>query len=240
MSFTYRTSNLLVNQSANSTTIAVSLDGIVAGDLVVVYANAEGAQTTIAISDGTSSFTMRPVVAHTGSLHFSAFGYFVASVASGTVTYTATFGAGRQWRSIGAVAMSSSGTTAFDEGNQASGSGSSASTGNITTHGTDEVVFGGYAGINSGVSFSAPTFNGAALADEHTGGILGIAWWFLSSTATSAVSDTSLPGSDDWIFHAISFNNNGGGGGGRTTKNTRAFPLGMAIGMHRGHPGQCS
>ncbi len=39
---------------------------------------------------------------------------------------------------------------------------------------------------------------------------------------------------DDWE------GGNTGAGGGKVTKNTRAWPLGMAIGMNRGVPGVCS
>lgn len=62
-----------------------------------------------------------------------------------------------------------------------------------------------------------------------------------SSSVDASVSTTA-----QWTCGANGFWGMGalalkaGGGGGRTTKNTRAFPLGMAIGMNWVGPGDCS
>lgn len=77
---------------------------------------------------------------------------------------------------------------------------------------------------------------------EYAGAMDVIAGWktCTSGAGVSGNLDASGAGGAQWKWCQIILREAGGGGGGRTTKNTRAFPLGMAIGMNWVGPGDCS
>lgn len=65
---------------------------------------------------------------------------------------------------------------------------------------------------------------------------------FAQNIGDGATNDVQRVNSGTSIGHTwiLAFKEQAAGGGGRTTKNTRAFPLGMAVGMHWLQPGACS
>jgi len=85
--------------------------------------------------------------------------------------------------------------------------------------------------MTESTGFTLPTNGRVAYVGSTTEAAQG---WYKIGTTTSAENPIfSVTG---WA-NQIAFKPGAGGGGGRTTKNTRAFPLGMAIGMHLGEPG---
>lgn len=101
---------------------------------------------------------------------------------------------------------------------------------------------------------SDATANGVAPTSSDTsGGTVAIASGIdgiaLSKAAVTAVSGTGVTlnfdatgaGAENWNWVAVEVRGDDeGGGGGRTVLNTRAFPLGMAIGMNWRSAGECS
>ena len=143
-SFAFLRSGAASNDSG-ATTLTVQLTGVAAGDLIVAYVKYEGAATTVAVSDGASTFAADTAVhAANGDLHGQFF-YALAAQASGTVTYTATWAASKPYRKLFVYEYSHSGTVAtFDVSGRATATSGTLNSGAVTTTGTDEVVFGSY------------------------------------------------------------------------------------------------
>jgi len=151
---------------SGSTTVTVTATGVKAGDLVVVPVKWEGGDTTVTCSDGASNLTETTAVHRTdgGGGSMTCF-YLLASTKSGSVTYTATFGASRTFQDIGVMTYSPTRRGAVLDGTPSSAAGSSATlnSGNITTSGTDGVAFGYYG--ETGNTPSAQKINNVA-ADQ--------------------------------------------------------------------------
>lgn len=144
--FTYVNSNSVDGgtNSGSSTTATVAVTGVQAGDIVVVHATNMSA-ATMTCSDGTSSLT--GLTRHDGPSSGSCqFFYILSSVASGTVTYTVTYGSSAIYRGVAAYVYTPSAAASFDVQFSAGydGYGDTAfATGPITTTGTTELIFAG-------------------------------------------------------------------------------------------------
>ena len=157
--------------ATDTTTITVALPTVTAGNLIVLFVSHEGASTTISASDGTTAFTGRTIIDHAGGEPHSRILYLLSSVASGTVTYTVTFGASRPFKNLHAWEFSYTGTCVYDTeptGGGATGTTSTnpetVVTGNLTTTGANSVCICGY-GTWGGSSISEQTIN--SLTPNH-------------------------------------------------------------------------
>lgn len=124
---------------------------IVAGDVVFLSAKWEGgAGGTVSASDGTSAFTMGPVVSFGSSADPRlVMGVLYTSIASGTPTYTIQIGASRTFRDCEVVALTpppGRGTTVIDGDFVTGGSGTGTvfSDGGFTATGSEGVACSGY------------------------------------------------------------------------------------------------
>jgi len=161
--FTFVNSAATGTLSSGATSIAVAVTNVQAGDLVVIFAKWESTVGTPSMSDGTSSLTLDPdgVKSHDSGDPKTAMFYLLSSVASGTVTYTLTYGATQTWRDlIAMVYRPSGGTVEFKDSVTGSGIDTSASSGNITTSTKTGVAFAGYG--ENGTPPSNLAINGAA------------------------------------------------------------------------------
>lgn len=206
------------DKSASSLTIAETSASVAAGDLVVVWVKWENGATTVSCSDGTSSLT------NWGPGNLSVGGadqrgtlfYLLSSVATGTVTYTATFGAGRSWRGMCVMVYRPSAAASLDgTATGTSGTSTAANSGNLTTTGTDGVAFGAYGEF--GDPIASPLINGSAadqFRDNSASGSSREALWAKSYTSgfTGAASGT-LSAVNQWICGVIAFKIAAGGGG---------------------------
>lgn len=215
------TSNSGADESgSNGTTVTVQLTGVSANNPIVCWVKHEGGDTvTITVSDGTSSLTSRPIIhSDTASITSGQFFYLLASVATGTVTYTATFSAGVPYRSIACYELSvGAGGAAFDVSN---GSGADSAGGNTITSGTvtttvaTAVAFGGYAEA-SGATFSSPLINGVAADHTQNTGTYGRVWMkVLSATFSGGAATATLPSGNFAATGILVLSEGGGGGGG--------------------------
>lgn len=207
MSFTLNNGNSGINSGSNIS-VAVVVTGVLAGDLVVAYANDNGGvQSPITISDGTTSLTPLTEVTISTVVESQIF-YLLSSVASGSVTYTATWNANVSTPSLAVYVFTPSGTVVFDQANQAGGAGvTTKSSGNITTTGTDELVFGAQQGESAYISL---TINGSAPTALVGTGSFRLGYLAFGSTFTGDCFATQTS-AGRLAAHIASFKITGGG-----------------------------
>lgn len=211
MSFTpVGTASTNAENPADTASIAVTRAGVTAGNLIVVWAGHQGGTITIVISDsGGSSFTHGTINDSTPHGRFA----FAITGASGSVTYTATFGANAASRVIHVWEFATTATPTLDTQGTSQGTASAASSGNITTTGIDELVMA--AGMSAGGTlWSALAINGVAADDSATSTTFGNTWYRLvSATFTGAATGTISGGGAQYICTALALQIGGGGGG---------------------------
>ncbi len=209
---------------------------IAAGDLLVAWVKYEGgAATTVAVASVSGSpanaFTVNAgdTVAHGNNDLHTAFGYVLNASADASCTLRLTLGAARVYRALqvyqfrpdggetwtrnaGAIAASSSNSTA-------------PSSGNFSPTGSDLVVVGGY-GDYSGSTFSVPLINSVAADGQLTGEQTLTASWYriLTTGFTNGTASCTLSGSAAWTCGGIAFASASGGGGA-----TPHGPFGLAL-----------
>jgi hypothetical protein len=190
VAFTYKQAN-------HGTASTIQLTGVVAGDLVFIAVAWALASGSVTVSDGTSSFTMRPAVAN--GIGFSVQGgYLLSSVKSGTVTYTIS---GETPSSVIVLEFSYSGVCTYDKGTGASGNSASLNSGNITTTGTDELAL---AIGDANTAPSSEQIDGLAADSSYASGAPLYAWWkAFASTFTGAATATITSGY--WVCSIDSF-----------------------------------
>ena len=197
------------NSSANdnsATSLAVTLNNVGAGNLIVIWAKFEGAATTISVSDGTTAFQNGTMANHANADLHASFAYLLIGN-SGNKTFTCTFGAARPYVRLHVWEFSYSGTASLDVQNTGTGTSANPLSGNVTTTGTDEVAVGGY-GEYGGNPVSAPEINAVAAngstINEPAGSFA--ASWYRLLTATFTTGHANVTMSNfDWICNIISF-----------------------------------
>ena len=208
----------LVNSCGSSlngadTTRTCNIASVQVHDLVVIATSHAGAETRTC-SDTASTFVNGTDNNSIGSNHLQ-FCYSLDSAASGTVTYTATWSASTIVPSIAVYVFRPTATPARDV-QDAAGNGAASTavaSGNITTTGADELVFGAAVSENA-KTYSSPLIFGAAATGAASfgegGGGASISIWYKAATGTTNASAT-ISASDTWLANAISFNISGGG-----------------------------
>ncbi|MBK7951380.1 MAG: PQQ-dependent sugar dehydrogenase [Deltaproteobacteria bacterium] len=194
---------------ASGTSLSVPLTSVRAGSLIVAYVKWEGAAgSNVTFSDGTSSFTGDPVAsAANGDLH-GRFFYLPVSSASGNVTYTATWSAARAYRRLLIFEYAyTGGSVVFDGSNRATGTSGALNSGNITTSGSDEVVFGAY-GEYSALDTTTERIGGLAADQVVRSGFASM--WSRSFAAPFTGAATATGHSATWIGSVIAFKRSGG------------------------------
>ena len=227
--------NSNINNASGVTTVAVSTTvNVNAGELVAVIVFHEGAPQTISVSDGTSSLTPGTKVNHSNGDLSGQWFYILSSVATGAVTYTATFGAAVNFPEIMMYRASYTGTASFDAqiGQETNPSNTATTSGNLTATGTDNITFCGVANY-SGNTLSSPLVNGVAATGSFLDGFDSMAFYRTTTSGfTGACTATWTPASID-VNVAISFKATAGGGpteGEHTFVNTRLW-LGSLKGL---------
>jgi hypothetical protein len=210
MAMTFVAKNAAENYGNSATSIQVQLTSVAAGNLIAVGVRWAGASTTCAVSDGTSSLTEFTGAAFdedggTTTLRGRVL-YLLSSVASGTVTYTATLGASQNDLEIFAMAYSYSGTASTDGAGNRNGatSGTSLTSGNITTTGTDGVAFGlhWYAGFPIS---GTPQINSGNADQTQTNTDHGSIWSKTYTSGFTGQATSTLAGSDWWGASIVAF-----------------------------------
>lgn len=181
-------------------------------------------------------------------------------------TDTATFtGRGTIFRAMGASPSSGAVTASFGTAVGASAIWTGEATGVDTsgTNGSGAVVqtaegegtgtaitatLAAFGDATNNAAFACAFWGGAANNSSPEAGFTGLteldaltsyglrAQWRVGQDTSPATTGSATT---DWVMLALEIKA-AAGGGGRTTRNTRAFPLGMAVGMNWVHPGDCS
>jgi hypothetical protein len=175
------------SSSTGGSTIAVTLNNVPAGALVVVSTKYEDADNTITMSDGSSTFSSLTRQTNGGSVVQQIF-YITSSSASGTVTYTATFAGSYAFRNIHAYVFSYSGICLYDTSSQSATFAANPNSGSVTTSSNKHHVAIGTYGETIG---TAPTnellFGSAAQNRDIFAQVSSIVW-------SSVYSDGSKTG----------------------------------------------
>ena len=128
--------------SGSSTTMAVSLTGVTAGNLIAIMCGAEGAASITATgSDGTSDLVIGTVSNLTSH---SAFLAWLLSANGGNKTYTLTMSSAETFRNLVAIEFAHAGTVLAGQANIGAVDGTTITSGNISTAGTTDLVVAGH------------------------------------------------------------------------------------------------
>ncbi len=217
-----------VQSAVSELSDTVSLTGVSAGSLIVVWVKWEGPTSgSITVSDGTSNLTVGTLVEHSNGDLQGQFAYLL-SANSGDKTYTVTFPTGAVYKRIRIAEYSYSGTISLDAQNIGSGSGLTPTSGNITTTGTDEIVLGGY-GEYTNTAPSAPLINGVA-ATFITGGVNAKMWYGLVNATFTGNASVTINISSAWIANVIAFKVDSQGSKAKTIINgSKVFIVGAKV-----------
>lgn len=199
--------------NAVQSTVACSISGanVSSGDLIVAFVGWETDALTATLSDGTTSFTGKTVVdCGAQHCHIQPF-YLLASMATGTPTYTATI-TGASVPAIAVFVFTPSAAVTFDtEAAGGTNNSTSIDSGSLTTTGSDELVVAG-SFMQNGPTTSAWQIGGSSAAtNEQTAfaGAYTIDNWYLAAMGTVNGTET-LSGSNWWVAAELSFKIAGG------------------------------
>jgi len=196
-------SNNTAYNGGSSTTITVNATSVQAGDLVVLWA-CNYAGTTMTVSDGTSSLTGLTVTSSGANLTGQFF-YLTSSVATGTVTYTVTYGVASTARAANVYVFRPSASCSFDT--QASlsqaASGTAVTTNSITTGSGTVLTFAAQYNENA-VNSSAETIN-SVTADGAIRTAVASTWYRATTSTYTGGGAATLAGSSRWCAISCSF-----------------------------------
>lgn len=212
-SFTLVTTATNSNGGSSGSIAAISIGSVTAGNLVVVGCGQDSATTPATITsvtDGGTTFTA--ATANTSSAASYQMYYATSSVSTGIVTYTCNYSVAVFTREIQVFVFSYTGTVSFDTeiATGAGASGTATASGNITTTGTDEMVFGAAYGENA-TAYTAQTINGSAATASVGIGVSTLYYLAAASTFTGQATATANT-SGRWVSSMLAFKNTAAGG----------------------------
>lgn len=210
MTFALNNSNTSFDGTSGTTSTCV-VTGVIAGDVVCVYAyndTVDGAPVTC--SDGTSTLS-----AGTYAGNITVFGRMfrlAASVASGSVTYTVTYGAATTGRGVAVYVFTPTptGGASLDTEAAATFNDTAINSGNILTTGNDELVFGADTSEQGSSTF---LINGAGITGFLTPNAGGHLWYKTFNAPFTGAASSTEAGSGRWAGHIGSFKITGGAAG---------------------------
>lgn len=210
MAFTYvQAANATTTTS--STSSSVTLNGITAGNLLVLWVKFEGGgATTVTVSDGTSSFTAAPTQINHSNGQLNGQFFYLLSANAGNKTITATYGAARSYKRMIVSEYSYSNTAAFtdDAGNY--GNSASPSSGNMTSYNGANLGVGGF-GEYAGTTTSSETIAGNAASNPAAmTATYASSWYYIDSTTYTGPAAGSIS-SSEWVCGGICFEDVAGG-----------------------------
>lgn len=193
--------------SAGETSVAATLNGVTAGNLIVVFVSWGANDRTPTVSDGTSSLTAGTKVTSSGGgfYNYNQVFYLLAAN-SGNRTYTVTFGGAVAYPSISVEEFSASGAWTFDTQNTGNGNSSSLLSGNITTATANEVILSGLS-LYGSTTYSDRLINEAAVTTPALGQTNNeLSYRIVNAIVTNGHTQaTSVSGANYWGCNIISF-----------------------------------
>lgn len=199
-----------VGENTSSASNTVQLTTVSAHDVIAVCVMSETDDSTISISDGTTTLTPGDKATDTGIPITSQMHYLLDSVATGTVTYTVTWGTTPAFHSILAYRFTTTGTPSLDAkvANTVSSSLNPTST-NISPDGTDNVTLGCWAD-GSGEAESDPEVNNVN-ADGSIA-TTGMMWYRTHTSGFTGAVDVTQGAASNGVISALSLESAAGGG----------------------------
>jgi hypothetical protein len=194
-----------------ATTLTVSVSGITAGNLLVCYVKNLGATTVSSVSGNASgAWTASPAnVQHANGDMSARFFYLLNANASDT-TITITFSASTGGKSAIISEWHPNTPALFDTSAGSSGTGTSVSSGNVTTAGAG-LVLGGYANYDFGAHSALMAIGGVGGVNcpAVEPGFTNRTWGVQTSGTITGAATTTLSFSTAWIGNAIAFKGTG-------------------------------
>lgn len=199
--FTYVKDNSGTNYGTPAT---AQLLTVTAGNLIVAYVTVsnDGGVAEISVSDGTTTLTAG--TARDQGNYRGQFFYLLSSVASGTVTYSAS-SSGADVMSISVAEISHTASATADQHNESGGASGypTLTVANIATTGSGITFAGCYPPFTT---VSAVTINGSAADGSEVNGTTHsvMAYSIIGSTYTGGAVFT-VGGYSDWVGNIINF-----------------------------------
>ncbi len=196
-----------VNSGVNNGEVYVTLNGVTAGNLIVVffYGAYPSPPSNITCSDGTS--TLQKATLSNGTYATAQIFYILSSVASGNVTYTISDDTGSEPATF-AYEFSYTGTIALDQENHnAADSGTSYTTNSITTTGgsNSQLMIAGISHYGGGtLSAQSIAGTGASGIIESTGETATTFYRIVTANTNGAGTATASSGGY-WAGQIVSF-----------------------------------
>ena len=187
----------------------VALTGVGAGNLLISVAFWEGADTTVSISDGTTTFTNGTAGVNSATIDGTwdvrqRPAYLLGVASGGNKTITLTLGASRNTVALHVLEFSkTAGAWALDgQAAYGQGNGTAMASGSLTTSG-NPVVAVGWARNWTNQTVTAPLIGGqAALGLQSDGATSGGSWYRIGALAGGTAQATSSS-SDQWLSGLI-------------------------------------
>lgn len=225
--------------SGSGTTVATGAQNHTAGNTIEVWITWEDTSTTVTQVTDTAGNTYSILTAPTPDGVRGTMAYATNITGHATNVVTATLGSAAPFKNIVAVQYSGLATSSVldkqNTGTSGGGAGVQVSTGATgTTSQADEqlgVGVGCYGSVSCtpGANWTEVFDSGAVKFYER---IVAATGSYLVDASTTSPDELQLSSSQNWVAVIGTFKADAGGGGGRTTKNTRAWPLGVEVGMN--------
>jgi hypothetical protein len=197
------------NRCASTTTCSITLSGVASNDLIDIYVVSNTtAQTLSSIAD--SNGTVSTAVAYTdeepGSGQYAGAGvYYVTAAASGTHTFTVTFGATANIMLYAAEWSGAATSSVLDSASPiGSGVGDSSSSSSISPSANGELVLG-FANVGA-VSATISSWGSGLTQDDSNNSGPSTAWAYIVQTsASSASASYTNNGGAAWTAIVVAF-----------------------------------
>jgi hypothetical protein len=199
------------NSADSGTSITVTLSGVTAGNLICLFV-AWNVDTTATASDGTDSLialTKANASGRNGQL------FYLLSSSSGNKTYTVSFSESCNWQIVWVMEFSG-GTWTLDGETSGTGTGTAATSGDISTTGADGIVVYGTKLFDTAATTSAPLINGVTPVEpawSPIGTYHHQYYRILTAPFTNGSGDLTYSTSTNWVNNIAAFKSEAGGGG---------------------------
>lgn len=200
--------------------------------VAILCTQEDGGQAHTIADGGVNTWPSSPTAQSPGTIGVRVKFWVLYGCAGGNINPTITASSAHRYKHFDLLEFS--GVAATDDTDSMAGAGTANGTTPALTLSTSGVNI--YGTTSSNDRSWTPDTGYSEVSDIASGQSTGYRI-FASSGSNTAGAQASSASNIEVAAVALS---DSGGGGGRTTKNTRAFPLGMAIGMNWRSAGDCS
>jgi len=203
-----------VQGNSNTGSETITLNGITAGNLIVLNFAWDGYGTVTGVSDGTSSLTGLTKYSFPGADNIQC--WYLLSANGGNKTFTVTTSGNIESQVLFVSEFNASGAWSFDVENGANGFNTAPDTGNISTTGTDEVVICGNKLAQIGATLSNPLINAVTPTEpaySPAGTYHHLFYRLLTATFSNGSASGTYSTNTYWVWNLTGFKAAAAGGG---------------------------